>query len=253
MKIAILSDLHANIEALTAFPEDYDELWVLGDLVNYGPNPCELVRWIRQKASLVVRGNHDNAVGKGEDPQCSPPFRAMAEATLRYTEALLTPDDKAYLARLPLTCERTVDGFRFFLCHATPSDPLFSYCLQDSPRWQDEVAHLPADILLVGHTHLPFVREVGSRLVVNPGSLGQPKHGSPHSCYAVWENGRIELRSYTYPVSETVRKIYAMPLSERIRQDLAGVVLAGRLVTKTAKTGIPDEVLDTVDGNEKEL
>jgi protein phosphatase len=227
MKIAIISDLHANIEALKSFPEEFDELWVLGDLVSYGPNPAEVVDEVRKRAALVVRGNHDHAAGTGEDPRCSQAFRAMAMATLAFTSETLELEQKTYLANLPLTAERTVDGVRFFLCHAAPSDPLFTYCRQDSRRWREEVANLGADIILVGHTHLPFELEVGGRLVVNPGSLGQPKNGLTRACYAVWQNGRIELRSYEYPVEETVRKVLAMPVPDDVRRGLANVLRSG--------------------------
>lgn len=227
MKIAIISDLHGNIEALQSFSEEYDELWVLGDLVTYGPNPAEVVDAVRKRASLVVCGNHDNAAGRHEDPRCSEAFQAMAAATLGFTDAILKPEDKDYLAAMPMAAERTIDGVRFFLCHAVPSDPLFTYCRQDSPRWKKEVANLPADIVLAGHTHLPFVLDVGGRFVVNPGSLGQPKNGLARACYAVWENGRIELQSYEYPVEETVRKILAMPVPDDIGRALANVLRSG--------------------------
>jgi putative phosphoesterase len=227
MKIAIISDLHANIEALKSFPEDFDELWVLGDLVSYGPNPAEVVDEVRKRAALVVRGNHDHAAGTGEDPRCSQAFRAMAQATLALTSATLESEQKTYLANLPLTAERTVDGVRFFLCHAVPSDPLFTYCRQDLLRWREEVANLGADIILVGHTHLPFELEAGGRLVVNPGSLGQPKNGLTRACYAVWQYGRIELQSYEYPVEETVRKVLAMPVPDDVRRGLANVLRSG--------------------------
>ena len=227
MRITIISDIHANVEALTALPRDFDELWVLGDLVNYGPNPAEVVEIVREMASLIVRGNHDNAIVTGADPLCSAPFRAMAEATSIYTNAALSAEQKAYLGSLPLTSKRVIGECRFFLCHAMPSDPLFAYCRQDSPRWAEEVASVPADVLLTGHTHLPFVRECGGGRVVNPGSLGQPKHGLARACYATWEDGRIELRSYAYPVEETVRKVLAMPVPEAIRQDLANVLRFG--------------------------
>ena len=227
MKIAIISDLHANLEALRALPEEYDELWVLGDLVNYGPNPAEVIDIVREKASFVVRGNHDHAAGAREDPRCSAAFRAMAEAALDYTNSVLTQEQKGYLGHLPLSAERIVDDFRFFLCHAVPSDPLYAYCGGDSPRWKQEVASLPECMLLVGHTHLPFVLDLGRHRVVNPGSLGQPKHGAPRACYAIWEDGHIELRSYSYPVEETVRKVMAMPVSESIRRSLADVLLFG--------------------------
>jgi protein phosphatase len=227
MKIVIISDLHANLEALTALPEAYDELWVLGDLVNYGPNPAEVVDIVREKASLVVRGNHDHAIAFVEDPRCSAAFRAMAEATRGYTHSVLTQEQKEYLGHLPLNAGRVVGGCRFSLCHAVPSDPLYAYCGSDSPRWRQEVASLPAFTLLVGHTHLPFVLDIGGHPVVNPGSLGQPKHGAPRACYAVWEDGKIGLRSYAYPVQETIRKVMAMPLAEDIRRSLSDVLLFG--------------------------
>jgi putative phosphoesterase len=227
MKIGIISDLHANLEALNAFPGTYDELWVLGDLVTYGPDPAAVVDAVRERTAVIVRGNHDNAVGAGEDPQCSAAFRDMAQATLAFTGTVLSREQKAWLGSLPLRAEREVGGARFFLCHAVPSDPLFTYCSETSPRWDEEVAASPADIVLVGHTHLPFVRKAAGRLVVNPGSLGQPKNGQTHACYAVWEDGRISLRSYEYPVEQTIRKVLAMPIPEEIRRRLAHVLNSG--------------------------
>jgi protein phosphatase len=82
MKIVIISDLHGNLEALSALPEKYDQLWVIGDLVNYGPDPAAVVEFVRAKASVMVRGNHDHALGFGEDPRCSPAFREMAEVMM---------------------------------------------------------------------------------------------------------------------------------------------------------------------------
>lgn len=227
MKVAIVSDLHANLEALESFPEECDELWVLGDLVTYGPNPAEVVDAVRARASLIVRGNHDHAAGAGEDPRCSEAFRSMAAATLDFARAALGPERKAWLASLPLTAERTIDGTRFFLCHAVPSDPLYAYCRPDSPRWRSEAAGVQADIVLVGHTHLPFRLQIDNRMVVNPGSLGQPKNGPTRACYAVWQNGEIDLRSYEYPVEETIRKILAMPVPDDIRRRLANVLRSG--------------------------
>ena len=155
VRIPIISDLHGNAEALNALTESYDELWVLGDLVNYGPEPGEIVRRVRQHATAVVRGNHDHAVGYDVDPRCSPPFRAMAEATRQLALKTLTDDDKQYLRELPLTASIAREGHRFFLCHATPMDPLLAYCPPGSPSWIDEAASVDADVILVGHTHLP--------------------------------------------------------------------------------------------------
>jgi protein phosphatase len=227
LKIAIISDVHANLEALTALPEDYDELWVLGDLVGYGPNPGEVIDFIRRKAAVVVRGNHDHAAGYGVDPQCSAPFREMARAMQVYTESVLSGPQKAFLRELPVTARRTVNGRRFYLCHAVPSDPLFRYCPPGSPAWPAEAAQADADVLAVGHTHLPFQATYGGCQVVNPGSVGQPKHGSPQACYAIWEDGRLRLASQPYDAAETARKVLALAISGEIRSRLAGVLRRG--------------------------
>jgi protein phosphatase len=226
VRIVIISDLHANIEALSSIPEKYDELWVLGDLVDYGPSPAEVIRFVRAHASAVVRGNHDHAVAHGVDPRCSPAFREMAEATMAFTREALTAKDHEYLSGLPPILERVVDGTRFILCHAAPTDPLFSYVPGESNRWETEADATAADVLLVGHTHIPFVRHTGGALVVNPGSLGQPKHGSPQACYAVWDRG-IELHAFDYPVQSTAARIAQMPLSRQVREDLIAVLRSG--------------------------
>ena len=229
MKIVIISDVHANFEALGVLPREYDELWILGDLVNYGPNPLEAVEFARAKASLIVRGNHDHSAGFGEAPRCSARFRSMAEATGCFTSSVLSGAQKQFLRELPLRAERKVDGVRFFACHATPSDPLYEYCPPDSDRWPAEVRAVRADIVLTGHTHLPFQRRVGEQLIVNPGSLGQPKHGRPEACYAVWDGGSMRLHSSVYPVEETVHKVMALPLAAKIQEQLTAILRDGGL------------------------
>lgn len=229
MKVVIISDIHGNYEALAALPETYDELWVLGDLVNYGPEPGEVIEWVRARATIVVRGNHDHALGFGEDPRCAPRYRAMAELTRQFTESVLSDAQKRFLRELPLCVDFSMEGRRFYLCHAMPSDPLFGYCEPDSARWEADTQGLGADVVMVGHTHLAFLRKMTHCLLVNPGSLGQPKTGSPSACYAVWENGQIELRSYSYPVEKTIAKIERMPVTAEVRADLINVLRTGSL------------------------
>ena len=227
MKIAIISDIHGNLEALQAITEPWDELWVLGDLVNYGPNPSEVVDFVRRHATVVVRGNHDHAIGYGVAPQCSAPFREMAQATQVYTESILSDEQRAFLRELPLTADRTVEGRRFFLCHAVPSDPLYRYRPPESSAWAVEAGRVDASVILAGHTHLPFQATFGGRQVVNPGSVGQPKHGFPQACYAVWEDGQFLLKSQPYDSAATVRKVLALPISKPIASRLADVLIRG--------------------------
>lgn len=230
MKICIISDLHANFEALLALPHDYDELWVLGDLVNYGPNPAEVIDFVRAHASIAIRGNHDHSLGFGADCGCSPRFRAMAEATRNYTSSVLSAVDRQFLRDLPTCACRKVDGNTFFLCHATPSDFLYEYRPPDSPLWGlDEGAGSAAEIVLAGHTHVQFARRFGKRMVINPGSLGQSKSGDPRARFAVWQDGQIHLRALEYPVETTIGKIQSLPLPEEIKPDLITVLRTGRV------------------------
>lgn len=228
MRICIISDLHANLEALRALPQNYDELWVLGDLVNYGPDPAATIEFVRSRASLVIRGNHDHAVGFASDCGCSPRFLMMAEATRDFTIGALSAWDLRYLQQLPMSARRRVAETSFFLCHATPANLLYEYRQPDSPLWDiSEEVSQDANVILAGHTHLQFSRRSSGRLVINPGSLGQSKMGNPLARYAVWEDGHLELNAFEYPVETTVRKIMAMPVSDDVQRDLIQVLRTG--------------------------
>jgi putative phosphoesterase len=233
MKIIIISDLHGNAEALSVLPQDYDQLWVLGDLVNYGPNPRETIDFVRSHATLVVRGNHDHAIIWNTDPHCTPQYRAMAAEMARYTQSVLTQAEKKYLASLPLTLTSEVQGSHFYLCHATPSNPLFAYNPRESIRWETEVCAVPPGYVLVGHTHIQFQRVIGDRIIVNPGSLGQPKIGLPRACFAVWDDGHLEFYAVPYPYEQTIEKIRRLRLPKEIEQSLIA----------TLKTGAPHQTI----------
>jgi putative phosphoesterase len=228
MKIVIISDIHANFDALSSLPElHYDELWVLGDLVNYGPQPIEVVEFVRSHATLVVSGNHDHAVGFSQDPRCSPPFREMAAEMQKISESLLEVSAKDYLRTLPTSLQVTRNDKTFYLCHAIPSDPLYGYCESGSDRWIQEAAKVESDFLFAGHTHVPFVREIGNCTVMNPGSLGQPKTVGAHASYAVCQDGIVTLHTYVYPIEKTVGKIRALPLTRKVQSDLIAVLETG--------------------------
>jgi putative phosphoesterase len=230
MKIVIISDLHGNYEALRSIPERFDELWVLGDLVNYGPDPGAVVDLARTTSAVVVRGNHDHSIGYDVDPRCTVRYQKMAEITRRYTNSVLNKKQKEYLRQLPLKLELRRQETRFYLCHAKPSDPLYGYCPEQSEDWIYELDHIEGDVLLVGHTHTPFIRRIGNRIVVNPGSLGQPKTGNPYACYAVWEDGAFQLKSFPYAVAETAAKLKALAFPQEVEEDLITVLQTGSLL-----------------------
>lgn len=240
MRVAIISDIHGNFEALQAFRETYNELWVIGDLVNYGPAPGPIVDWVSQHATHAIRGNHDHAIGFDTDPRCSPPYRTMASETGRFTASVLTGKQKAYLRSLPLSFERALNGQRICAFHAVPSNPLFGYLEANSDRWLDELETSCADLLVVGHTHTPFVRRFGSKAVLNPGSLGQPKTGSPDACYAVWQDGEIELRTYPYPYQQTAAAIRSLPIEKSTQDQLIHVLVTGGELMKSEDAHVGD-------------
>lgn len=229
MRIVIASDLHGNQEALAVLPREYDELWILGDLVNFGPDPGKVVEFVRERAVHVVRGNHDHAAGYGESPRCYGRFQELAEATGKVTEQQLSETDRRYLRGLPLQIHVQKNQTQFWLCHATPSDPLFGYAPPRSDVWGEECCLPPADILLVGHTHGQFMRKIGDCLVVNPGSLGLPNNRSSLACFAVWEDGIMSLRSTLYDVERTVGKVQAMPVSLDVQVDLVTLLRTGQV------------------------
>lgn len=227
MKLVIVADVHGNHDAWRALPEDYDELWVLGDLVNYGPQPREVVEDVMKTASLVVQGNHDFAVAHDDDSQWSARYRAMAEATRRYTSSVLNDEHKAYLRGLPVQARAERGGCRFHLVHAMPSNPFYGRCPPSGDEWTVEIGALAADVLLVGHSHAPFLRRIGDKVVLNPGSIGQPRAGKPLANYAVWQDGEFELKSFAYPVAATVEKLKALAFPRNIEVDLVNILVTG--------------------------
>jgi predicted phosphodiesterase len=234
MKILILSDIHANwtaLQAVLAAEPQADGLIMLGDLVNYGPHPIECVRWAQANATpgWIVQGNHDRAIGCDEDPRCSAPYRSLAAAMQQYTGGRIDAVAKDYLAGLPTSQTSALGNARCVLCHAIPSDPLYGYLQLRDPRarWEAEIdaANRP-DFLLLGHTHQPCVRLMNSTLVVNPGSVGQPKGGDPRASYALWSDGDVLLRRAAYDV-ETVARDLADCAPPEVALPLAGVLRTG--------------------------
>jgi predicted phosphodiesterase len=106
------------------------------------------------------------------------------------------------------------------MVHGSPRDPLDEYAPNDAEFWARRLQNIEADVVCVGHTHQPYVLEVGNRLVINPGSVGQPRDGDPRASYAIIEDNRVELKRVEYPVEETIRVIAESPLPEPAKEQL---------------------------------
>jgi predicted phosphodiesterase len=238
VKTLLLSDLHGNIDALWAVEEDLgrrderpDLVLVLGDLVDYGPAPGEVITWVRGHAHHVVRGNHDHAMATGADCHSSPAFKELSVVTRDLFRPRLDGASLEFLKALPARLSVSVDGRIAWMVHATPRNPLFEYLGPGAPdeAWAAALGALAEDsaYVFLGHTHLPFVKHIGKAVVVNPGRLSQPKDGDPRGCYAVIEDGRVELRRVRYDVERAVSRLWDLGLETRHAQKLASILRAG--------------------------
>ena len=183
MRFGVISDIHGNLPAFEAVCEampPVDRLICAGDVVGYNPWPAACVDRVRELGAVTVRGNHDRAVafdgGRG--------FNAMARAGVRHAREELGAAEMEWLRSLP-TEQFVADG-RIHMVHGHPDDPdRYTYPREFSASMlQDDV-----EVVIVGHTHVQGTRRVDGGVVLNPGSVGQPRDGDPRAAYAVVELG----------------------------------------------------------------
>jgi predicted phosphodiesterase len=236
MRAIVISDIHGNIDVLRALEsrwgsrlEAFDRVVCLGDLVDYGPDPGEVIDWIRAHATDVVRGNHDHAMATGEPCRSSPAYLEASIETRRRLASTLTRDQIAYLEGLPVT-RALVAGDRIWqLVHATPADPLYGYLSPESTddRWVAAMAGVAGQMVLAGHIHLPLVRLVEGGLVINPGSIGMPKDGHPSGSYAIIEDGAVRFFRVVYNPEPMIGRLRSLDLPGLILDQLAQVFRTG--------------------------
>ncbi len=234
VRILVVSDIHANWPALEAIDEPHDVCLCLGDLVDYGPDPSECVRWAMEHADHAIRGNHDHGVAQGVPVSGDHGYRYLTRASRPLQWMGLSADERTYLLQLPLTKRVTLDGRRFLLVHGTPRDPLDEYLMRDPEAWARRVENSDADIVCVGHSHMQFNLMAGNVIVLNPGSVGQPRDGDPRAAYAVIEDGRIELKRVSYSLDDAASRIDRTEMPERAKAILIQSLRAGRLEQGTA-------------------
>ncbi len=230
MRILVLSDIHANWPALCAVfaQEEYDECLVIGDLVDYATGARDVIAWVRENACGVIRGNHDHAVAQFIMP--SKPesgFKLLRNETRNYHWDSLSQRDLNYLAQLPLSLEVELDGLKFYLIHASPRDPLNEYLPNVPQVWEERLKEIDADIVCVGHTHFPYICNLGDQRVLNPGSVGQPRDSDPRASYAIIENGDIQLKRIEYDIDKTITQMRQSGLSEEAIQAAQRILHSG--------------------------
>ncbi len=228
MRIAILSDIHANLPALDAVLAAIgavDAVWHLGDVVGYGPHPDEVVAQLGAVGAMGVRGNHDAAA---LDPGMAEWFNPDARRAIEWTARRISPATRTWLAGLPE--RREIDGLT--LVHGSPRDPTWEY-ITTAPDARSNLAAFATPHLLFGHTHVPVAyRDVGGRMetlspadgsslmlegrrtLANPGSVGQPRDGDPRASAMILDTATSTLAWHrvVYPIASTQAAIRAAGL-----------------------------------------
>ena len=229
MKVLIISDIHGNLAALDAIREEADKVFCLGDMVNYGPYPRACLERVRDLTDGVVRGNHDNAISRDVDCGCSIKYKELSDAGKIYTKGILNKDEKDYLANLPVTLHTKINGTEFLFSHGSPGGDMYKYLRPDvsQKELEDELKDIHADIVFIGHTHLPMVRRIHDIIVVNPGSVGQPRDGVPMASYAVWEDGSISIKRVPYDIEATVKGLQGTNIPPQHVETLAKILKEG--------------------------
>jgi predicted phosphodiesterase len=238
MRVAVISDIHANLHALEAIAEAIDReapdaVWCLGDLVGYGPEPNACCAWAAERTELCLAGNHDLGVLGTLDLA---DFSPDAEAAASWTRTVLDESARAYLTALRSCAERLGVG----LFHASPRDPVWEYVL----TWEaarDAIRDSDRAVTLVGHSHVPLAIVDGSgrigghaaggtqidlstgRWLLNPGSVGQPRDGDPNAAWLLLDLGarRASFRRVPYDVARTQAEIRDRGLPDALAERLA--------------------------------
>lgn len=233
MKALIVSDVHSNIEAFTSVIADanvrggFDEIWSLGDLIGYGPNPVECIDLLSEHKHRAVAGNHDLAsIGKISLDMFNPYARAANE----WTTEQLSQDHIDFIAAQKTRLEYD----EFTLVHGSPRDPVWEYVMTVHAAVASFM-HYETYWCLVGHTHVPFLcheTEKGatfvefpleeqvalteSRVIINPGSVGQPRDQDPRASYAVYDSDSTSVTHYRtqYDIPKTQAKMHDCSLPE---------------------------------------
>jgi putative phosphoesterase len=230
MRIAIFSDIHGNLQALEAVLADIaaqkpDAVYCLGDLVGYGAAPNEVTERIQRNGFPTVMGNYDDGVGFERD-ECGCAYREeherlLGDRSLAWTKAHTTRQNKAFLRTLANEIRFEADGRRMLLVHGSPRK-MNEYLFEDRPisSFQRLAASSNADVIVFGHTHKPYVKDVDGVLFVNDGSVGKPKDGDWRACYLILENGAATLRRVAYDVAAAAAAIRATDLPHEFAADV---------------------------------
>ncbi len=219
MAIAVISDIHGNLEALSTAlgyidEQGIKEIYCLGDIVGYGPNPNECIEIVRQRCKVVLMGNHDYAaIGMARIEY----FNQFAKMATYWTMDRLSKENQEFLKQLPFMHQTDMMIF----VHSSPSNPSHWYYILSIEDARMEMESFKQNVCFIGHSHVPVVFtkdkalksdtkiEQNQKYIVNVGSIGQPRDGDPRLSFAIFEpgDGSLKYIRLNYNIDKTYQKI----------------------------------------------
>jgi len=227
MKIAVLADIHANMQALDAVLRDcdrerIDKFWLLGDYVDYGAATVSVLNKLKSlRAEHAIAGNHDACLFL---PHVRPSQTPHGYASYRYTKMCLEQNPETFGWLKNLLPMQAALGGNVLLMHGTPSDPYWGKFLPDDDEtFQKILSYMKEnnhEFLFLGHSHISFMLTCAGRKIINPGSVGQPRNGCTEAQYVIFCDGDVKFKYIPYDIEGAAAEIEAAGLPEYLSKRL---------------------------------
>jgi len=220
MRIGVIADPHSNLAALQAVLKQMpkvDDIVCAGDLVSYGAEPNELIDLANKRRVRAVLGNHDY----GAITRDVAGFNPFAAKAVLWTADNLSKENARYLRGLREELTLTFGSRRIYVVHGSPRDHLFEYVFPDLPNREllELTRNVNADVIILGHTHMPMQRVIQGKLVLNPGGVGQPRDRDPKASYMILtldDDVSVKHERVEYDIERTAKKIEAAGLPSEL-------------------------------------
>lgn len=236
MRFAVIGDIHSNIHALKSVIEDIkakdvDFILCTGDMVGYAPYPNEVIDLVRKNSVLSIQGNYDKAIGNSESV-CGCDYNdekqlEMAGLSVMFTNMTVTEKNRTYLKELPTELRMKAEGLQILMVHGSHRKNN-EYLFENSNEVDEVTKEIAEDILICGHTHKPYYKVINGKHVINSGSAGKPKHGSPNATYVIVnivdKNVCVDIQEVPYDYEKTAK---AIEDNEMLPNDFANMLRKG--------------------------
>ncbi len=237
MKVALIGDIHANLPALEAvlahaYEQEVEAIWNVGDFVGYGPFPNEVVKLLKKEENTVnIIGNYDRKVLKFKDKKKKWRKKKRREKYLafKYAYKSLSKKSRKYLRFLSREVRMKVKGRRILLTHGSPKSDK-EHLTPDTPeeRLRKLAKKAEADVIICGHSHRPFARQVDDVWFINTGSVGRPDDGDPRACYAILQISKEDILVQHYRIAYDVERTVAAIRENELPEVFAEMFVQGR-------------------------